>query len=128
MLELEQKQSDSAAFFSSVFHRSLSAIAFRSSQHLQLKQAKEMVFPATGGRGWADMKSITLQVLKGRWFVVFTTFLLMSVSGASYMFGLYSNEIKSTLGYDQTTLNLLSFFKALGSNIGTVQSKLIPKA
>ncbi len=87
-----------------------------------------MVFPATGGGGWADMKSITLQVLKGQWFVVFTTFLLMSVSGASYMFGLYSNEIKSTLGYDQTTLNLLSFFKALGSNIGTVQSKLIPKS
>ncbi|XP_059457693.1 protein NUCLEAR FUSION DEFECTIVE 4-like [Corylus avellana] len=80
-----------------------------------------MVFPATtggGGDGWADMKSITLQVLKGRWFVVFTTCLLMSVSGASYMFGLYSNEIKSTLGYDQTTLNLLGFFKDLGSNIG----------
>jgi hypothetical protein len=80
-----------------------------------------MVFPATGGGsgGWADMKSITLQVLKGRWFMVYTTCLLMSVSGASYMFGLYSNEIKSTLGYDQTTLNLLGFFKDFGSNIGT---------
>lgn len=36
------------------------------------------------------------------------------------MFGLYSNEIKSSLGYDQTTLNLLSFFKDLGGNIGII--------
>lgn len=34
------------------------------------------------------------------------------------MFGLYSGDIKSSLGYDQTTLNLLSFFKDLGSNVG----------
>lgn len=85
-----------------------------------------MVFPATGGGGWADMKSITVQMLKGRWFVVFSSSLLMSVSGATYMFGLYSNEIKSTLGYDQTTLNLISFFKDLGAHIGIVKSLLIP--
>ncbi|MBA0713384.1 hypothetical protein Golax_012420 [Gossypium laxum] len=42
----------------------------------------------------------------------------MSVNGSGYMFGLYSNDIKSTLGYDQTTLNLLSFFKDLGGNLG----------
>ncbi|KAL2548893.1 Major facilitator superfamily protein [Forsythia ovata] len=34
------------------------------------------------------------------------------------MFALYSNELKTSLGYDQTTLNLLSFFKDLGSNVG----------
>ena len=36
------------------------------------------------------------------------------------MFSLYSREIKSVLGYDQSTLNLLSFFKDLGSNIGII--------
>ncbi|KAG7992847.1 hypothetical protein I3843_02G148500 [Carya illinoinensis] len=81
-----------------------------------------MVFPVAGGGdgGWADMRSFALQVLRGRWLMVFATSILMSVSGASYSFGLYSNDIKSTLGYDQSTLNLLSFFKDLGSNIGLV--------
>ncbi|KAF8403134.1 hypothetical protein HHK36_011231 [Tetracentron sinense] len=50
--------------------------------------------------------------------MVFASFLIMSVAGGTYMFGLYSNDIKSTLGYDQTTLNLLSFFKDLGANVG----------
>ncbi|KAM7466250.1 hypothetical protein LguiB_013815 [Lonicera macranthoides] len=42
----------------------------------------------------------------------------MSAIGETYMFGLYSADIKSSLGYDQTTFNLLSFFKDLGANIG----------
>ena len=50
--------------------------------------------------------------------MVFATLNIMSVNGSGYMFGLYSNDIKSTLGYDQTTLNLLSFFKDLGGNLG----------
>lgn len=50
--------------------------------------------------------------------MVFASLLIMCVAGTSYMFGLYSNDIKSTLGYDQTTLNLLGFFKDLGGNLG----------
>ncbi|OMO73696.1 Nodulin-like protein [Corchorus olitorius] len=49
--------------------------------------------------------------------MVFATLIILSVNGSGYLFGLYSNDIKSTLGYDQTTLNLLSFFKDLGSNL-----------
>ncbi|KAH7855697.1 hypothetical protein Vadar_027795 [Vaccinium darrowii] len=64
------------------------------------------------------MKSITLHVITGRWFMVFASLLIMSAAGATYMFGLYSNYIKSALGYDQTTLNLLSFSKDLGGNVG----------
>ena len=67
-----------------------------------------------------NTKGFTLQVLTGRWFMAFSSFMIMSVSGASYMFSLYSREIKSVLGYDQSTLNLLSFFKDLGSNIGII--------
>ncbi|GMP50251.1 hypothetical protein CsSME_00016947 [Camellia sinensis var. sinensis] len=44
----------------------------------------------------------------------------MSVNGETYMFGLYSGDIKSSLGYDQTTLNLISFFKDLGGNLGLI--------
>ncbi|XP_027934369.1 uncharacterized protein LOC114189851 [Vigna unguiculata] len=77
-----------------------------------------------GVHGWGDMKSLSLQVITGRWFVVFASFLIMAAAGATYMFGLYSGDIKSTLGYDQTTLNLLSFFKDLGTNVG-VMSGLI---
>ncbi|XP_061363950.1 uncharacterized protein LOC133307459 [Gastrolobium bilobum] len=66
------------------------------------------------------MKSLTIQVITGRWFVVFASFLIMAASGATYMFGLYSSDIKKTLGYDQSTLNLLSFFKDLGANFGVL--------
>ncbi|KAI8032095.1 Protein NUCLEAR FUSION DEFECTIVE 4 [Camellia lanceoleosa] len=73
---------------------------------------------AGGGGSASTMKSLPLQILTGRWFMVFASFLIMSAAGATYMFGLYSAEIKSSLGYDQTTLNLLSFFKDLGANVG----------
>ncbi|KAF5770158.1 putative MFS transporter superfamily [Helianthus annuus] len=54
----------------------------------------------------------------GRWFSLFASFLVMAGAGATYLFGVYSKEIKSSLGYDQTTLNLLGFFKDLGANVG----------
>ncbi|CAL0316441.1 unnamed protein product [Lupinus luteus] len=71
-----------------------------------------------GVHGWGDIKSLSTQVITGRWFVVFASFFIMATAGATYMFGLYSPEIKQTLGYDQSTLNLLSFFKDLGTNVG----------
>ncbi|KAL3834139.1 hypothetical protein ACJIZ3_008875 [Penstemon smallii] len=73
---------------------------------------------AGGGAEWPHTRIFAVQVLTGRWFMVFSTTLIMSAAGATYMFGLYSAEIKTSLGYDQTTLNLLSFFKDLGSNVG----------
>ncbi|KAG7998447.1 hypothetical protein I3843_01G259500 [Carya illinoinensis] len=73
-----------------------------------------------GGGRFADMKSLTLQVLLGRRFMMFASLLIMNTAGLSYIFGLYSGEIKSKLGYDQTTLNLISFYKDLGANIGVI--------
>ncbi|XP_050386359.1 uncharacterized protein LOC126802722 [Argentina anserina] len=78
----------------------------------------------SGPGGWADTKSMTLQVLNGRWFMVFACLLIMSAAGATYMFGLYSPDIKKVLAYDQSTLNLLSFFKDLGSNVGILSGLL----
>ncbi|XP_022641623.1 protein NUCLEAR FUSION DEFECTIVE 4 isoform X1 [Vigna radiata var. radiata] len=81
-----------------------------------------MVFSTAYGRGdelsWGSIKGFSFQVLTGRWFMMFSSFMLMSVSGASYMFSLFSQDIKLVLGYDQSTLNLLSFFQELGANIG----------
>ncbi|KZV28469.1 hypothetical protein F511_03272 [Dorcoceras hygrometricum] len=68
--------------------------------------------------GGAETRRFVLQALMGRWFMVFASLLIMSMSGATYMFGIYSGAIKTSLGYDQTTLNLLGFFKDLGANIG----------
>ncbi|OAY84136.1 Protein NUCLEAR FUSION DEFECTIVE 4 [Ananas comosus] len=62
--------------------------------------------------------SAAVAVATGRWFTVFASFLIMSAAGATYMFASYSKEIKSTLGYDQQTLNTISFFKDLGANVG----------
>ncbi|XP_073158280.1 protein NUCLEAR FUSION DEFECTIVE 4-like [Henckelia pumila] len=70
----------------------------------------------TGGGG--GTRRFVLQAITGRWFMVFASLLIMSMSGATYMFGAYSGAIKSALAYDQTTLNLLGFFKDLGGNIG----------
>ncbi|KAF7804403.1 protein NUCLEAR FUSION DEFECTIVE 4-like [Senna tora] len=73
-----------------------------------------------GGGGWREMISFGHRVVTGRWFTVFASLLIMAVAGATYMFGLYSNDVKSSLGYDQSTLNLLSFFKDLGANVGVL--------
>ncbi|KAF2581923.1 hypothetical protein F2Q70_00008624 [Brassica cretica] len=76
-----------------------------------------MVAASPGG---GSIKTLTVQILTGRWFMFFASLLIMSAAGATYMFSLYSGDIKRTLGYDQTTLNLLSFFKDLGANVGVL--------
>ncbi|KAL8526144.1 hypothetical protein ACS0TY_015391 [Phlomoides rotata] len=62
--------------------------------------------------------SFSRQAVTSRWFMVFACLLILSMSGATYIFAVYSGDIKSTLGYTQTTLNLISFFKDVGGNIG----------
>ncbi|KAK1441521.1 hypothetical protein QVD17_07485 [Tagetes erecta] len=71
-----------------------------------------------------DLGSFSIHVVKGRWSMFFACVLIMSLSGAGYIFALYSGEIKKTLGYDQTTLNLVSTFKDLGGTVG-IMSGLI---
>eukprot|EP00252_Welwitschia_mirabilis_P008287 TRINITY_DN2004_c0_g1_i1.p1 TRINITY_DN2004_c0_g1~~TRINITY_DN2004_c0_g1_i1.p1 ORF type:complete len:736 (-),score=-69.36 TRINITY_DN2004_c0_g1_i1:566-2773(-) len=58
------------------------------------------------------------RVVLGRWMVVFFSFLIMSCAGGTYIFGVYSETIKSALGYDQQTITTLGFFKDLGANVG----------
>ncbi|KAF3327670.1 putative nodule-specific protein [Carex littledalei] len=61
-----------------------------------------------------------VQVVRSRWFMVFACLLIMSAAGATYIFSIYSKDLKSSLGYNQQTLNTLSFFKDLGANVGVL--------
>ncbi|KAL2511196.1 Major facilitator superfamily protein [Abeliophyllum distichum] len=70
--------------------------------------------------GGSDVLRFAVHVVRGRWFSLFASFLIMAGAGATYLFGVYSKEIKASLGYDQTTLNLLGFFKDLGANVGVL--------
>ena len=71
-----------------------------------------------------DPWEFAVHAINGRWFSVFASFLIMAGAGATYLFGTYSKDIKATLGYDQTTLNLLGFFKDLGANVGVFSGLL----
>ncbi|CAL4927195.1 unnamed protein product [Urochloa decumbens] len=57
-------------------------------------------------------------VLSGRWFTLFACLMILSASGATYAFGIYSRALRSSLGYDQRAVATLAFFKDLGSNVG----------
>lgn len=76
------------------------------------------VSTSDGRRNGLEVFRFVAHLVHGRWFTVFASFLVMCGSGGTYLFGIYSSQIKTTLGYDQTTLNLLGFFKDLGANIG----------
>ncbi|RDX74409.1 Protein NUCLEAR FUSION DEFECTIVE 4, partial [Mucuna pruriens] len=77
---------------------------------MEVKTVFSRAYGRGDGNSWTRIKGFSLQVL--------------TVSGAGYMFSLYSQEIKSVLGYDQSTLNLLCFFRVLGASIG-IHSGLI---
>ncbi|KAF0914491.1 hypothetical protein E2562_028970 [Oryza meyeriana var. granulata] len=66
----------------------------------------------------AAAAAFVAQVLRGRWFMAYGSFLIMSAAGATYIFAIYSKNIKSTLGYTQEQLNTVGFFKDVGANIG----------
>lgn len=68
------------------------------------------------------MGDFVLQVIQGRWFMVFACLQIMGMAGVNYLFSLYSNDIKSSMGYDQATLNLVSVSKDLGCYVGIFTS------
>uniref|UniRef100_A0ACD6A490 Uncharacterized protein n=1 Tax=Avena sativa TaxID=4498 RepID=A0ACD6A490_AVESA len=76
-----------------------------------------MVF-ADGTRRHVATMGFASHVVRGRWFMFFASILIMAAAGGTYIFGIYSKAIKTSLGYDQQTLNTLSFFKDVGANVG----------
>jgi hypothetical protein len=73
---------------------------------------------AAPGADAASTMRFALHVMRGRWFMFFASILIMAAAGGTYIFGIYSKAIKTSLGYDQQTLNTLSFFKDVGANVG----------
>ncbi|CAN6270674.1 unnamed protein product [Urochloa humidicola] len=86
----------------------------------------KLAFSSGGGNGGSAMLTprFAQQVVLGRWFMVFSSVLILSASGATFIFGMYSKSLKSSLGYDQRTLNTLAFFKDLGYNAGILAGLL----
>ncbi|CAN6248070.1 unnamed protein product [Urochloa humidicola] len=86
----------------------------------------KLAFSSGGGNGGSPMLTprFARQVVLGRWFMVFSSVLILSASGATFIFGMYSRSLKSSLGYDQRTLNTLAFFKDLGYNVGILAGLL----
>lgn len=70
------------------------------------------------------LPQLSLQVLKGRWMVAVVSFYILSFSGATYIFSIYSGAIKTALGYNQQTIDTLGFFKDLGANVGILSGLL----
>ncbi|GKV46812.1 hypothetical protein SLEP1_g53775 [Rubroshorea leprosula] len=70
-----------------------------------------------GASSLPNIKSFAIQIITSPWFIFFGSLLTSSAAGASHMFSLYSGDIKNSLGYDQSTLNLLSFFKDLNTGV-----------
>ncbi|PUZ67120.1 hypothetical protein GQ55_3G407600 [Panicum hallii var. hallii] len=75
---------------------------------------------AAGGEVSMCTPAFAWRVVQSRWFVVFASIVVMAASGSTYIFALYSKVLRSKLGYNQETLNKLSFFKDLGTNVGVI--------
>ncbi|XP_022970393.1 uncharacterized protein LOC111469393 [Cucurbita maxima] len=73
----------------------------------------------------AQFSNFARQVVVGRWFSLFASFLVMTSAGAFYFYSYFSEHIKETLQCDQTTLNKISFYKDIGSNIDIVSALLV---
>ncbi|XP_047154398.1 protein NUCLEAR FUSION DEFECTIVE 4-like [Vigna umbellata] len=58
------------------------------------------------------------------WTAVAAAIWIQSSCGASYTFSIYSAVLKSTQGYDQSTLDTVSVFKDIGANFGVLSGLL----
>ncbi|XP_020092602.1 protein NUCLEAR FUSION DEFECTIVE 4-like [Ananas comosus] len=63
-----------------------------------------------------------------RWSAAAASAWIQSSAGGSYCFGAYSAALKASQGYDQSTLNAVSFFKDVGANVGVLSGALASSA
>ncbi|PON93323.1 Major facilitator [Trema orientale] len=62
--------------------------------------------------------------LSNKWVTTAASIWIQCVVGASYTFSIYSSALKSSQGYDQSTLDTVSVFKDIGSNAGILSGLL----
>ncbi|GFS32695.1 nodulin-like [Actinidia rufa] len=59
-----------------------------------------------------------------KWIAAAASLWIQCSCGASYAFGIYSSVLKSSQGYDQSTLDTVSVFKDIGANAGILAGLL----
>lgn len=59
-----------------------------------------------------------------KWLAAVASIWIQCSCGASYTFGIYSSILKSSQGYDQSTLDMVSVFKDIGANAGILSGFL----
>ncbi|GJV38653.1 nuclear fusion defective 4-like protein [Tanacetum coccineum] len=59
-----------------------------------------------------------------KWLATVASIWIQCTSGSSYCFAIYSSTLKSSQGYDQSTLDIVSVFKDIGANIGVLSGLL----
>jgi hypothetical protein len=94
------------------------ASSLRTNQTVDMVFGGDRAMGAAPGADAASTMRFALHVVRGRWFMFFASILIMAAAGGTYIFAIYSKAIKTSLGYDQQTLNTLSFFKDVGANVG----------
>lgn len=70
------------------------------------------------------MEGTGIGFMSNKWIATALSIWIQCVSGASYTFSIYSAALKSTQGYDQSTLDTVSVFKDIGANAGVVSGFL----
>ncbi|KAJ7956321.1 protein NUCLEAR FUSION DEFECTIVE 4-like [Quillaja saponaria] len=65
-----------------------------------------------------------MQWLNNKWIATGASIWIQWSCGASYTFSIYSSVLKSTQGYDQSTLDTVSVFKDIGANAGILSGLL----
>lgn len=58
--------------------------------------------------------------LNNKWVSTVASVWIQCTSGSLYTFSIYSQTLKSTQGYDQSTLDIVSVFKDIGVNCGVL--------
>ncbi|KAJ4851360.1 hypothetical protein Tsubulata_006670 [Turnera subulata] len=64
-----------------------------------------------------------MEMMNTKWIATVASIWIQTCSGA-YTFGIYSPVLKSSQGYDQSTLDLISVFKEVGGNAGVLAGVL----
>jgi len=62
--------------------------------------------------------------LNSKWVSTVASIWIQCTSGSLYTFSIYSQTLKSTQHYDQSTLDLVSVFKDIGANAGVLSGLL----
>ena len=65
-----------------------------------------------------------MEIVNTKWIATVASIWIQSSAGSSYTFGIYSSILKSSQGYDQSTLDTVSVFKDIGANAGILSGLL----